>query len=200
MSSIRDVVSAGIPKFEHTDILFKKFKNLYHYSNAVLVQWGFPDDTEVVSTSEGISADCFHPDWLCFHEFPFTLGLKLPFPKLMNDFLVETKICPGQLMPNVWRILFSLNHLSSKFGFEIHASDLMVPYSWRMRKGRVNLQIKKGASHLIFDVKETNDRGWPEQYFFVKMSPICNQFANKWIKGNCHFQMYLSTSFFDLSP
>ena len=50
--------------------------------------------------------DFISSSWVCFPEYPFSLGLKYLFSRIIFDLFEFTKISFIQSMPILWRILF----------------------------------------------------------------------------------------------
>ncbi|KAL5772882.1 hypothetical protein ACOSQ2_012806 [Xanthoceras sorbifolium] len=48
---------------------------------------------------------------ICFYELPFKQGLMFPVPYLIRRFLALLDMAPGQLMPNSWRLILSIEVL-----------------------------------------------------------------------------------------
>lgn len=57
--------------------------------------------------------------WLYFSGYPFGLGLKYPFPRVISKFFEITQISYIQAMPIVWRVLFWIEKLNQSRGLDI---------------------------------------------------------------------------------
>lgn len=44
---------------------------------------------------------------VCLYEAMFLAGLKLPFPRLVWEFLNYLNLAPHQIIPNIWRVFFA---------------------------------------------------------------------------------------------
>ncbi|KAL5775883.1 hypothetical protein ACOSP7_013440 [Xanthoceras sorbifolium] len=51
--------------------------------------------------------------WTCFYELLFRQGLRFPVPYLIHRLLALLDMARGQLMPNGWRLLLSLEAFTS---------------------------------------------------------------------------------------
>ena len=52
------------------------------------------------------------PGWVAVYELMLKDGMRFPIPRLIWDVWNHYDIVPSQLMPNVWRVLMSLESLS----------------------------------------------------------------------------------------
>lgn len=68
----------------------------------------FAGGVEAVLPSSVERADWFKKGWACLYFYPFDIGIKFPFSKLVQDLLEDMRISPAQLMPFSWRILACL--------------------------------------------------------------------------------------------
>ena len=74
-------------------------------------RYGLPDSSWLRLPLNGERVDWNISSWVPIYEVPFRIGLRLPFPPLVSGVLSWYEITPGQLMPNSWRILLSLEVL-----------------------------------------------------------------------------------------
>lgn len=75
-----------------------------------------------------LKADHVSETWVCFPEYPFTLGLSYPFPDLILDFFKLTGLSFPQLMPMASRLLFTIDWLNHNFGLDIDLPELSLFY------------------------------------------------------------------------
>ena len=66
----------------------------------------FPSDVVFRPFDATVQLDFVSPMWVCFPEYPFTLGLTYPYSGIVRDFSSTTQISYVQVMPVVWKILF----------------------------------------------------------------------------------------------
>ena len=52
------------------------------------------------------------PGWVAIYELMLKDGMRFPISRLIRDVCDHYEITPNQLMPNVWRVLMSLESLS----------------------------------------------------------------------------------------
>ena len=67
----------------------------------------FPDRVWVRLPREEDQAYHFFPGEVCFYEDAFQCGLRFPVHPFLMELLDCFGIAPGQLMPNLWRIVVS---------------------------------------------------------------------------------------------
>ena len=91
----------------------------------------FPFDVVFWPFEATVEPDFGSPTWVCFIEYPFTLGVTYPFNCIVRDLFSTTKISYIQAMPMVWRIAFLfllmfafLSGLHSCFSVHIWCQDL----------------------------------------------------------------------------
>ena len=90
-----------------------------------------------------LKADLTSPNWITFPEYPFTLGLKYPFPGIISDFFMITGLSFIQTMPIIWRVLYWINLLNENKKLNIGVEELASVY---------DLQTY-GSSRFLFKVK-----------------------------------------------
>ncbi|KAI3683101.1 hypothetical protein L1987_83601 [Smallanthus sonchifolius] len=91
----------------------------------------FPQKTIFWPFDYRTKADLISKTWICFHYYPFTLGLSYPFPPLTTEFFKLTGRCYSQIMPMVWRILISLERLNRSHSLTIGIPELSDTYNLR---------------------------------------------------------------------
>ena len=68
----------------------------------------FPEQVRVRRPTNEDRASHFFPGEVCFYEAAFTCGLRLPIHPFIMELLRFFGIAPGQLMPNLWRIVVTV--------------------------------------------------------------------------------------------
>lgn len=56
--------------------------------------------------------DCLE-DWVVLYEYPFKIGLRLPFPPIVRYMLQLRQVSSGQIMPQVWRVLSVIDRVTA---------------------------------------------------------------------------------------
>ncbi|XP_057803426.1 uncharacterized protein LOC131018736 [Salvia miltiorrhiza] len=119
------------------------------------------------------------PNWdvegmVCMYELPFTLGLRLPLPRLVVELCNYYRISPSQLMPNTWRILMAAEVFAERKGFDINMYDVLYAYQLgetRIDKGHYQFNSRSDAPMLITNLPEDRTK-WKEKYFFISVEAL----------------------------
>ncbi|KAF5759357.1 hypothetical protein HanXRQr2_Chr16g0740281 [Helianthus annuus] len=131
----------------------------------------FPDNTVFRPFDRSIRSDVSSAEWVCFPAYPFSLGLRYPFPEFMMQLFRTTGISFAQTMPMVWRVLIILNQIKN-----LHCSDLCIedmPIAYRLRSHGSSRFLLFSTSSKPLILKATkNEDGWQRKFFFVKRDSI----------------------------
>jgi hypothetical protein len=135
----------------------------------------FPTDIEVfVPNDTRISIDWYSYGWFPFYVYPFSLGMKMPFPDLVLDFIRITQLSPGQMNAMIWNVLLSIDAISKKHGLEFRASDLTYQYEVRPFTSYLyTLRSRSKPCDLVFHA--TSDAmcmPWSDKFLFVKKDSL----------------------------
>ncbi|KAD3336742.1 hypothetical protein E3N88_32261 [Mikania micrantha] len=132
----------------------------------------FPEETVFLRYDPALKADHSSSKWVCFPEYPFSLGLSFPFPTLISEFFRITRLCYPQLMPMSWRLLITLHKLNHKYGFKIGVAKISSSYQLRTHGySRFLLQRRTNSPLLVHGITMNEDE-WRDKFFFVKRSSI----------------------------
>lgn len=119
-----------------------------------------------------IPLDFVSKEWVCFPEYPFTLGLLYPFPPFITQFFTVTKLCYSQTKPMIWRILHVIQNLIDSHSLSFGIAELAHSYNLRSHGSSYFLfQVKSGQQHLVLCTTQ-NDPRWKGKFFFVKRNSI----------------------------
>ncbi|MFS7945030.1 hypothetical protein Hanom_Chr06g00519141 [Helianthus anomalus] len=105
--------------FENTDI------------DALRTSGAFSDRAVIRPFDRSIRSDVSSEEWICFSLYPFSLGLRYPFPKLIMQFFRITGLCFAQTMPMVWIVLIMLNRIKTLYVPDLYIEDLLIAYRLR---------------------------------------------------------------------
>lgn len=130
----------------------------------------FAGGIEAVLPSSAERADWFRKGWVSFYFYPFDIGMKFPFSKLVRDLLVDMQISPAQLMPFSRRILACLEVMEAKHKLGITVDVIKRCYSLKKFYGCFFGFTTKRS--LILNVEGANDRQWSKDYFFADKSSL----------------------------
>ncbi|XP_062077828.1 uncharacterized protein LOC133829844 isoform X4 [Humulus lupulus] len=128
-----------------------------------------PDTISLHAPAKAERPDWHLPGWVCLYELPFKEGLRFPIPRLVVELCEYHEISPGQLMPNSWRILMSLEVLCERHKITLGVADLLRAYYLKAHlndKGRYQLTTRGKDPPLIISLK-SGDKRWKDRYFFV---------------------------------
>lgn len=110
--------------------------------------------------------------YVVFYEYPFVIGLSFPFTPLARSFIEVLNLSPGQSMPQIWRIFFVVQRVTSDWRRPFNLADLMYTYDLKMKEcNRYTLGTKKGMSNLGVGLG-VNDRGWQSRFVFVNKDSL----------------------------
>ncbi|XP_057812031.1 uncharacterized protein LOC131026250 isoform X2 [Salvia miltiorrhiza] len=137
--------------------------------------YSIPNHVALHAPGRQMRANFYAPGWVCLYQAPFEQGMRLPLPRLVIDFCHYHCLSPGQLTPNSWRLLLSLQVFSELHGFDISIADVKSTYDLLKvpkDKGRYKLCRNKGCEPLITDMDD-GERAWKSKYFFVEYGALC---------------------------
>ncbi|MFS7995004.1 hypothetical protein Hanom_Chr12g01112781 [Helianthus anomalus] len=110
-------------------------------------------------------------EWLCFNAFPFTLGLRFPFPDFIIEYFHIKKISFSQTMPMLWRVLLVLDRIKNAHIPDLSVHDL--PLAYRLRcDGSCRFLFYSTSSDPLILRATRNKKEWKSKFFFVKRNSI----------------------------
>ncbi|KAF5818085.1 hypothetical protein HanXRQr2_Chr02g0060701 [Helianthus annuus] len=89
----------------------------------------FPDGTIFRPFDSSMKSDYQSEVWVTFHAAPFQIGFIYPFPAFTQSFFTLTGMCYIQVMPMLWRVLYTLEHIIENEGIDIGLSELSHMYN-----------------------------------------------------------------------
>ena len=132
----------------------------------------FPESAVFFKPDPSLRSDFASKSWVCFLLYPFLLGLKYPFPPLIEEFFRVTKLSYSQAMPMVWRVLYTLEILNRSEISPLGLPEIAFCYNLRSHgSSRFLFQRKSNRESLILKTTK-NDIGWKEKFFFVRRDSI----------------------------
>ena len=129
-----------------------------------------PKFVEIRALEAHERVDWVVPDWVALYEIVFRDGMRLSIPKLVRDVLDHYEITPGQLMPNAWRILMSLECLSMWHVVICEIDEVLYSYYLKehdTNKGQYHLIVRKDHVPLITCLRSNNHKQ-KDKYLFVR--------------------------------
>ena len=151
-------------------------------------------NVECVIPDINCCVDAQSDGWVSFYNYPFEIGMTFPFSKLVTDFLKILDVSPSQLLPTTWRILACLDSIEAKYQLGIDVS--VVSYSYQAKKfsgGLYGLVGRKKRDPLILNLELVHDRGWKNEFFFVKKSSLGSHgsyLRDRWNAGGNFFCLF----------
>ncbi|KAJ0800719.1 hypothetical protein HanPI659440_Chr03g0106821 [Helianthus annuus] len=142
----------------------------------------FPDGTIFRPFDSSMKSDFLSEVWITFPAAPFQIGFIYPFPALTQSFFTLIGLCYIQVMPMVWRVLYTLEHIIENEGIDIGLSELIRLYNLVSHGShRFLLKHKHQKPHPLLKVTK-NDSNWRNQFFFVRRDsiPNGNHLLKKW--------------------
>ncbi|KAJ0770516.1 hypothetical protein HanPI659440_Chr07g0258501 [Helianthus annuus] len=131
----------------------------------------FPDKAIIRPFDWSIRSDVSSDDWVYFPAYPFSLGLRYPFPEFMMNFFQITDLCFAQTMHMVWRVLIMLNQIKNLHFPDLCIEDIPIAYRLRSHGSRRFLLFSTSSKPVILKATKNED-GWQRKFFFVKRDSI----------------------------
>ncbi|KAJ0715398.1 hypothetical protein HanPI659440_Chr13g0500681 [Helianthus annuus] len=161
--------------FTQQNLLKNPEKEICAFDNADIAalraSGAFPDNTVFRPFDRSIRSDVSSTEWVCFPAYPFSLGLRYPFPEFMMQFFRTTGISFAQTMPMVWRVLIVLNQIKNLHCSDLRIEDLPIAYRLRSHGSSRFLLFSTSSKPLILKATKNED-GWQRKFFFVKRDSI----------------------------
>lgn len=111
--------------------------------------------------------DWYSENWICFPEYPFTIGLKYPFPSFFNEFFSVTGICYAQTSPMIWRTLSVIQAVKDSYDLAFDMPELSCLFKLQNSKsGFFVLSPNEYHKSLVLNVLDS-DPNWEGRFFFV---------------------------------
>ncbi|MFS7911181.1 hypothetical protein Hanom_Chr02g00115031 [Helianthus anomalus] len=98
---------------------------------ALRASGAFPVDAIIRPFDREVQSDVSSNEWVCFLAYPFSIGLRYPFPAFISRFFELTGLSYAQTMPMVWRVLVTLDQIRSSHIPDLCVEDLPVAYCLR---------------------------------------------------------------------
>lgn len=143
----------------------------------------FPEGTVFRSFDPNTKADLMSSIWVCFLSYPFSIGMTYPFSKLVTDFFDVTGLAYSQVMPMIWRFLYTIDRLNDIHGTHIGLPEICSFYKlWTHGSNRYVFKVRSSSECLLGKTK-SNDGDWKRGFFFVRRDSIGGEsLPEKWIR------------------
>lgn len=143
-----------------------------------------PDDVEFIIPNESQRPNLYREGWVTLYEYPFTLGFKLPFTKLVQDFLKTQRFSISQLMSMCWKGFAVLEVVGKKLGISFTVNDVELVWARRISSNTKVTFRTEGFASSILKLNNTTERGWQGKYVFIKVKSLglkyCSLLISEW--------------------
>ncbi|KAJ0688363.1 hypothetical protein HanOQP8_Chr11g0393501 [Helianthus annuus] len=178
-SRTRSHVNESTSTLESQNLLREPEKEICSFNNAdiaALKDFGaFPARVIIRPFDREVRSDAVSNEWVCFLAYPFSLGLRYPFPTFISRFFKLTSLSYAQTMPMVWRVLLVLDQIKSRH-VPVHCvKDVPIAYRLRFHGNSRFLLFSTSKNPLILKATKNEDQ-WQRKFFFVKRDSIAKGF------------------------
>ncbi|KAJ0801262.1 hypothetical protein HanPI659440_Chr03g0115311 [Helianthus annuus] len=148
---IRSQTGESTLTFVNQNLLKNPEKEICSFDNAdnaaLRASGAFSDKAVIRPFDRTLWSDVSSSEWICFPAYPFSLGLRYPFPEFMMQFFHKTGLSFFQMMPMVWRVLIVFNQIKA-----LHIPDLPIAYRLRSHGSSRFLLFSTSNNPLILKV------------------------------------------------
>src|SRR5581483_7899633 len=135
-----------------------------------------PKDAVIESPGEVRPADA-PAGFFALFEYPFKIGFSWPYSPLARAFMTRFSISPGQLMPQFWRVVSVIEHVTESWGrAAFTVDDLLSAYTVKASDyNRYGIYPKGRGDTMLVHGTQAFDRGWKARYAFVRSSSVLEE-------------------------
>ncbi|KAF5768461.1 hypothetical protein HanRHA438_Chr14g0647311 [Helianthus annuus] len=174
-SRTRSQTADSTPTFNEQNLLKEPKKEVYSFDNADIAalkaSGAFPARAIIRPFDREVRSDVYSDEWVCFLSYPFSIGLRYPFPTFISRFFELTGLSNAQTMPMVWRVLVTLDQIKSRHMPDLCIEDLPIAYHLRSHGSSRFLLFSTSKVPLILKATKNEDY-WRRKFFFVKRDSI----------------------------
>ena len=99
-----------------------------------------PTNTVIRNVEAHEKPEMYQGNWVVLYEYPFKIGIRLPFSPIARDLMQIYQISPGQIMPQVWRILSVVDRVTTSWEEVCTLHKLLLCYEIKVKaKNRITL-------------------------------------------------------------
>ncbi|KAM0070940.1 hypothetical protein Hdeb2414_s0001g00019121 [Helianthus debilis subsp. tardiflorus] len=177
-SRTRSHTGDSITTFEAQNLLKEPEKEVCSFDNADIAalqaSGAFPVGTIIRPFYIEVRSDFSSNEWVCFLAYPFSIGLRYPFPAFISRFFELTGLSYAQTIPMVWRVLVTLDQIRSRFIPNLCIEDLPIAYRLRSHGNSRFLLFSTSKNPLVLKATKNKER-WQRKFFFVKRDSITGE-------------------------
>ncbi|KAM0052827.1 hypothetical protein Hdeb2414_s0007g00252911 [Helianthus debilis subsp. tardiflorus] len=174
-SRTRSRSNEPVPTIVSQNLIREPEKEICSFNNADIAalkgSGAFPVGAVIRPFDREVRSDTSSDEWVCFFTYPFSLGLRYPFPPFISRFFELTGLSYVQTMPMVWRVLMVLDQIKSRHCPDLCIKDLPIAYRLRSHGNSHFLLFSTSKNPLILKATK-NEYQWQRKFFFVKRDSI----------------------------
>ncbi|KAM0036237.1 hypothetical protein Hdeb2414_s0014g00423971 [Helianthus debilis subsp. tardiflorus] len=178
-SRTRSRTNEPTPTLESQNLLREPETEICSFNNADIApsndSGAFPAGVIIRPFDREVRSDAVSNEWVCFLAYPFSLGLRYPFPTFISRFFELKGLSYAQTMPMVWRVLMVLDQIKSRHIPDLCVKDLPIAYRLRSHGNSRFLLFCTSKNPLILKATKNEDQ-WQRKFFFVQRDSIVKGF------------------------
>ncbi|KAM0013556.1 hypothetical protein Hdeb2414_s0008g00283851 [Helianthus debilis subsp. tardiflorus] len=136
-------------------------KGICSFDNAAIAalraSGAFSDKAIIRPFDRTLRSDVSSGEWICFPAYPFSLGLRYPFPELVMQFFRKIGLSFSQTMPTVWRVLIVLNLIKTLYIPDSCTEDIPIAYCLGSHGSSRFLLFSTSSNPLILKATKNED-------------------------------------------
>ena len=175
---VRETVLHQGHEFQSTGLFEPQFKFSNTLSELEVMDFKtrglIPESANIIVPSDSrISADYYLPGWFAIHAHPFTIGLEMPFPPLVEPLIKKTGMVPAQFNCSGWQVLMGVERLYAYHDIPLTLCDLGFQYAMRTcTQCRLLFRSRRISTDLILKAESGKGNPWQSRFFFVEKSSL----------------------------
>lgn len=173
--------------FKDQMILDFSEEETYNFGNAEITALRktrfFPEGAVFRPFDPKTKADLMSSKWVYFLSYPFSIGMTYPFSDLVTDFFEITGLAYSQVMPMMWRFLYTIDRLNDIHETQIGLPEICSFYKlWTHGNHRYVFKVRTRSDCLLEKMKN-NDGDRKRGFFFVRRDSIGGEdLPEKWVR------------------
>lgn len=106
-------------------------------------------------------------DGILVHAYTLSLGLYLPFHPLIREILCRLGLAPIQLVPNCWRVLFSMLALNLMRKINLGWKEFCYCYVVKQTSGGFYYFCLRDKSYALVTNLPNSEKGWKDELIYL---------------------------------
>ncbi|MFS8023645.1 hypothetical protein Hanom_Chr16g01453881 [Helianthus anomalus] len=157
----RSQMADFVPTFHEQNLLKEPSKEVCSFDNADIAalraSGAFPAGAIIRPCDQEVRSDFCYDEWVCFFAYPFSIGLRYPFPAFISQFFDLTGLSYAQIIPMVWHVLVSLDQIKARHMSDLCIEDLPMAYRLRSHGSSRFLLFSTSKDPLILKATKNED-------------------------------------------